>query len=91
MKQKTIENTFFFAEVLFLLTTCAVALYNIYFEKNMIPILVVLGGYILTIKALRRMFANPEKFKEKKSRYITFGYLSLSTYMIAHLSFVLFV
>lgn len=90
MKQKTIENTFFFTEVAFLLTTCAIALYNIYFDKNMIPLLVVLGGYILTIKALRRMFANPQQFKQKKSKYITFSYLSISTYMILHLSVVTF-
>lgn len=89
MKQKTVENVFFMAEVLFLLTTCAIALYNIYFDKNMIPLLVVLGGYILTIKALRRMFANPEEFKEKKSKYLAFTYLSLSTYMVLHVSFVL--
>lgn len=90
MKQKTVENIFFTTEVLFLLSTCAIALYNIYFDKNMIPLLVVLGGYILTIKALRRMFVNKEAFKEKKSKYVTFTYLTLSTYMVLHVSFVMF-
>ena len=90
MKQKTVENIFFTTEVLFLLSTCAIALYNIYFDKNMIPLLVVLGGYILTIKALRRMFVNKEAFKEKKSKYVTFTYLTLSTYRVLHVSFGMF-
>lgn len=89
VKQRTLENVFFVTEVFFLLMTSAIALYNIFYDKNMIPLLVVLGGYILSIKALRRIFLEVEKTQDSKSKWITFTYLVASTYIIIQLSIVL--
>lgn len=89
MKEKMLENLFFFTEAAFLIATCGVALYNIYYDKTMIPLLVVLAGYILTIKAFRRIFIDTDQMKKKKAKIITFVYLTSSSYMLIHLSFLI--
>lgn len=90
VKQRTLENAFFITEVFFLLLTSSIALYNVYYDKNMIPLLVVLGGYILSIKALRRIFLEVENTQDTKSKWITFIYLATSTYIIFQLTVIIF-
>lgn len=89
MKRNLAEDIFFLIEVLFLLSICVVALYNIWFEKSMIMILVILGGYILSVKGLRRVFTEKQKLKTKKAQFLTLAYLGLSTYIFIHLSFTI--
>lgn len=89
MKNRKIDQVFFVVEVLFLLFACSVALYNIYTGSNTIPLLVILGGYILSIKGLRRVFVEKEESKKKSSRLVAFLYLTSSTFLLIHLSFLM--
>lgn len=55
----------------------------------MIPLLLILGAYILTIKALRKIVVNPSELKKKSARITTIACLSVSTYGALHLGIMM--